>query len=223
MPSVARGSDCAAASASSWRPSRDIERLEFGAGIDISIADANGTRWMGGERIRNRPALLLAEHEPRAALAALASIDPPPHAEMLRVLALAELGDLTGLVEATPALLAHAADPRWLGDLVLALRRHPMAAAALRDAAGSTLLPALRSIWAFAHTHRNDPRLRGEILDGLISSPSIAPRTRTTRPLPSTTSTAAPGAGGLTCTATKFGAAFGGARSSSRPRWWEWQ
>jgi hypothetical protein len=82
------------------------------------------------------------------------------------LLALAELGDLDGVALAAPDVLAHADDPRWLGDLALALRRHPLAAAALRSAGGPALLPALGSVWAFAGPHRNDPRMRGEILDG---------------------------------------------------------
>jgi hypothetical protein len=129
---------------------------------------------------RDRPALLLAESEPRAALAAL-SESPHPRGEALRLLALAELGDLDGVALAAPDVLAHADDPRWLGDLTLALRRHPLAAAALRDAGGPALLPVLGSVWAFAGPHRNDPAIRGEILDALREIEQLAPRTAAER------------------------------------------
>jgi hypothetical protein len=60
---------------------------------------------------------------------------------------------------------------------VLALRRHPVAAAALRDVAGPALLPALWATWAFARPHRNDLLLRDELLEGLQELERLAPRT----------------------------------------------
>ena len=148
----------------------DIRRLRVrGAHLGSSSA---------GDAATDRPAQLLAEHEPRAALEALAQADPPPpRADLLRLLALAELGDLAGLAQAAKAVLVHADDPRWLGDLALALRRAPLAAAALRSVAGPALLPALGSVWAFAHAHRNDLRMRGEILDGLREIERLVPGT----------------------------------------------
>jgi hypothetical protein len=144
----------------------------------LTIRGAHLGATPAGRAAQNRPAQLLAEQEPRAALEALARVEPPPpRAAMLRMLALAELGDLAGLTQVAPAALADADDPRWLGDLVLALRRHPLAAAALRGAAGPALLPALRAVWAFAHSHRNDPHLRGEILGGLLEMERLVPRT----------------------------------------------
>jgi len=147
----------------------DIRRIRVrGARLDSSPEAA----------VRDRPAQLLAEHEPRAAIEALMHADPlPARAEMLRLLAFAELGDLAAVAAATPAVLDHIDDPRWFGDLVLALRRHPLAAAALRGAAGPGLLPALRSIWDIALPHRNDRPMRDEILDGLQEIERLVPRT----------------------------------------------
>ena len=102
---------------------------------------------------------------------------PPPRAEMLRLLGLAELGDLAGLAAAAPAVLAHIDDLKWFGDLALALRRHPLAGAALRSAAGPGLLPALGSIWGIANPHRNDRLMRDELLDGLQEIERLVPRT----------------------------------------------
>ncbi len=144
----------------------------------IRVRGAQIGSWSPGDAVRHRPAQLLAEHEPRAAIEALMRAEPPPpRAEMLRLLALAELGDLDGLTGAASAVLPHIDDLQWFGDLALALRRHPLAAAALRSAAGPRLLPALGSIWGIAKPHRNDRPMRDELLDGLQEIERLVPRT----------------------------------------------
>jgi hypothetical protein len=170
-------------------PSPGLHRLRIGAFADSKMSSlATGelrrlvirgaALGVAGDDASDRAARLLAEHEPRAALATLdqdASSDP--RADMLRLLALADLADLAGLADAIPAVLAHADDPTHRGELVLALRRHPLAGAALRDAAGPALLPALWATWAFARPHRNDLLQRDELLDGLREIDRLAPRT----------------------------------------------
>ncbi|MCA9655618.1 MAG: hypothetical protein KC501_37255, partial [Myxococcales bacterium] len=89
--------------------------------------------------------------------------------------ALAELRDLEGLSRVAPRVLAHRDDPQWLGGLALALRRQPLAGAALRDAGGSALLPLLRGVLALAITHRRDAPLRRELLDELRDVERHAP------------------------------------------------
>jgi hypothetical protein len=127
---------------------------------------------------RARPALLLAEHEPRAALEALALVESEhPRAEQLRLLALDELGDVVGVDQAAPALLARLDDPTWRGDLALVLRLHPLAGAALRHAAGSAILPTLAAVWAYALPLRNDVHMRSEFLVGLAGIESLVPTT----------------------------------------------
>jgi hypothetical protein len=150
--------------------------LALGDILRIRVRGARLGSSSAGDLARERPAQLLAEHEPRAALEALAQVDPPiPRAALLRLLAFEELGDLAGVAMAASAVLAHADDPRWLGGLALVLRRHPLAAAAVRSAAGPVLLPALAAVWSFASPHRNDPRIRGEILDGMQELERLVP------------------------------------------------
>ena len=177
------------------RPKPGLHRLtmaSFGDSLESSLAlgdirhlvvrGAHLGSASAEEVVRNRPALLLAENEPRAALESLArTIPPPPRAAMLRLLALSDLGDLARLTEAAPPVLVHADDPQWFGDLALALRRHPLAAATLRGAAGPALLPALGAIWAFAHPHRNDLLMRRELLDGLKELERLVPGTAAER------------------------------------------
>mgnify|MGYP000258142101 CR=1 FL=1 len=138
----------------------------------------------------DRAAGLFAEHEPRAALAALepgplagheplAAREPGaqhPRAAVLRVLARAELGDLAGLGRAVQDLLPHLDDPAWQGSLALLIRRHPLAAAALRAAAGPALLPVLARTWNFAGAHRNDPKIFAEVFAGLLGVDALVPR-----------------------------------------------
>ncbi len=172
-------------------PAPGLQRLIIGSFADsnqasLALGELRRLAFRGARLVaapvevsaRDHAARLLAEREPRAALAALEASDSPhPRADMLRLLALAELGDLAGLAQAVGLVLTHLDDPFWIGDLVLALRRHPVAAAALREVAGPALLPTLRSIWAFARPHRNDPRLRDEVLDGLREVERLSPGT----------------------------------------------
>lgn len=169
-------------------PGPGPHRLRIGSFVDsnqtsLAVADLRrltlrGVRLVSpspADLARDRPAQLLAEADPRAALAALSAASHP-RGEAVHLLALAELGDLEGLATAAANVLAHAEDPRWLGDLALALRRHPLAAAALRAAAGPALLPVLGSVWAFARPHRNDAAIRVEVLEALRDVEQLAPR-----------------------------------------------
>ncbi|MBK8261616.1 MAG: protein kinase [Nannocystis sp.] len=119
-----------------------------------------------------RAAWLFAENEPRAALAALSNAD---EGATLRLLAMAELGDLGGAAAAAAAVLGGVAGPPRRGALALALRHYPLAAAALRAAGGGALLPTLQATWAFAYPHRNDPELRAEILGGMRDVELLTP------------------------------------------------
>jgi hypothetical protein len=119
-----------------------------------------------------RAAWLFAENEPRAALAALANAD---EGAALRLLALAELGDLGGVQAAAAAVLGGVDELPRRGALALALRHYPLAAAALRAAGGGALLPTLQATWAFAYPHRNDPELRAEILGGMRDVELLTP------------------------------------------------
>ena len=129
-----------------------------------------------GEVTRERPAWLLAENQPGAALAAIAvSAEPHPHAAAVELLARAELRDLAGLAAAAPAVLRTMDDPAWLSDLVLALRMKPLAGAALRSAAGPAILPVLDRVWSLVEPHRNDPHMWRRVLEGLTGIESLTP------------------------------------------------
>lgn len=127
---------------------------------------------------RDEPVRLLAENEPLAALAALDRARViHPRAEQIRLLVHARLHDLAGLARAAPALLPHLNDPAWLADLVLDLRAQPLAAAALRSAAGSAILPLLRRAWDVIGSHRNDPDMHRSVLEQLSGLEAARPAT----------------------------------------------
>jgi len=100
-----------------------------------------------------------------------------PRAEQVRLLAHARLYDLEGLARAAPTLLPHLHDPAWLDDLVLDLRAQPLAAAALRSAAGPAILPLLREAWEVIGTHRNDPDMHRRVLEQLSGIEALRPTT----------------------------------------------
>ena len=131
-----------------------------------------------GEVTRERPAWLLAENQPGAALAAIAgAAEPHPRATTVELLARAELRDLAGLAAAAPAVVRTMDDPAWLPDLVLALRMKPLAGAALRSAAGPAILPVLDQVWSLVEPHRNDPHMWRRALEGLTGIESLTPTT----------------------------------------------
>ncbi len=171
------------------RPGR--HRLTIGAGVynlapslatgDLRRVVVRGARVAApapGDVAGMRAAWLLAENEPRAALAALdGAAAAHPRAAQLRLLAHDALGDLGGLTAAAPAVLEHMSDPTWLTDLALDLRTRPLAGAALRGAAGASILPALGAVWSLVETHRDDPDIRRRALQELHGVESLVPRT----------------------------------------------
>ena len=124
----------------------------------------------------SRPARCLAENDPHGALAALAGVDPrPSHDALVRLLAYDAAGDLAGLGTAAHAVLPYMNDPTWRTGLALVVRTRSLATAALRGAAGPSLLPHLARAWTHLYVLPDDLPVRRRALLALQDIERLAP------------------------------------------------
>ena len=112
---------------------------------------------------RDRSVRLLVEGEPAAALQAV-DVDAAPDADLIRLLASDELGDIRGIARALAELGPHSDEPARRAALARILRTRPVATAALQADLGPALLPLLTDVWLVMRPHRKDAELRRHAL-----------------------------------------------------------